>query len=75
MNNYILIMLSNYGLRSKVTARFEDGNRDVRRYMRVTPSSIRRLQDAMTQAVKENKFKIRLPIGYDVVSWVADRSR
>ena len=72
MNNYKEIRLTHYRGTTEATAKFIDGLGNSRRYRNITPTSIQRLQNTIIRSVRRNKFKIRLPIGFCDVGWVAE---
>lgn len=73
MNNYKQIRLTHYVRSGQVSTRYVDGSGDGRRYLYVTPSSVERLQNAVIKAVNRAEFKVRIPINYESVGWVAER--
>lgn len=73
MNNFKEVRLTNYPVGSKIAARFRDGSDNVRRYCDISPSSVRRLQNAVREGVHNGEFEIRVPHNFTEVGWVADR--
>ena len=73
MNNYKEIRLTHFRGTSRVSARFTDGDGNVRRQTNLSLESVERLQNAVIEAIDRNEFVLRLPRGFCDVGWVADR--
>ena len=74
MNNYLQIRLTHWLSNLNVEAVFYDGASNDRRYYNVTPSSVKRLQNAVIKDIRAGEpFEVRVPINFEAIGWVAQR--